>query len=178
MSRKRPAANFTQNKPPQRAREDDSDDDPRWTSDSESEGVLLTFDEALELVAERRAQRPASPAESAVNEGQFDEDDGSDPYWLDEIRFDDQTNPRFDGERHDARHFWFGTLAVPREAANIPELTALNNVSFDYQDIHTMMPESELENVLGRLREPDNWDLPADEYVELLRRQLEFLPPQ
>lgn len=109
------------------------------------------------------AQNPNGPSD--------DEDDFD---GLQDSRFYDNENPRYNYNRHTIKTFWFGYLVIPIDCIGREgdELSGLWNefreLTFNMRDGH-MLDWNEFEPAQP-LRNPDNWDLPREQYTALLRQ--------
>ena len=86
--------------------------------------------------------------------------------------FYDDNTPRYDFNRHTTMNFWFGRLVVPincNERAG-DELSRLwsefRDLTLDMHNGH-LLDYDEFEPA-APLREPNNWDLPCEQYTTLL----------
>jgi len=101
-------------------------------------------------------------------------DDEDDFGGLQDSRFYDNDNPRYDTNRHTTKTFWFGYLVIPIDCIGHEgdELSGLWNefrdLTFNMRDGH-MLDWNEFEPAQP-LRYTDSWDLPRENYTALLRQ--------
>ena len=135
---------------------------------------MVGFDQALAIAQANNAAAAAAAANMSDPENDFDDNYNS--FDDDYEGFNDGESNEYDIDKHTTVHFWFGTLAMPKDVRSIPELGEFRIVSYNHQDIYNPgMPDGDLSSVLQELRMPQNWDLPLDQYRMLLREMIERL---
>ena len=102
---------------------------------------------------------------------------GDNPNGPQDNYFYDEDSPQYDSSRHATFHLWCGHLVIPRncvgaEGDELSQLfSELRDRVYSMRDPQDgrMLDYAEFSPVQP-LRDPDNWDLPCENYTALLRR--------